>query len=204
MITDRLLHAHVFRTGGFLFRGVLKKVPGLHIIKDTLHPSVDVMNRICQENSLPPPPIVAFVRNPWEWYVSQWCWVGQVLPGYQCSFRSYMEAIREASTIDANITTMTHHYYSYIQAHRANYVGRFENLREDIIRILAEIMPDLVSRESLIEIMNSEPNYHPSIVWTTGKRMVHYSRYYGPQMKYWVEKWDAGLIAQFGYQFESE
>lgn len=205
MITNRLLHAHVFRTGGYLFRGVLSKIPNLRVLDEYAHRSVDEMRGIGSTFKLPENlPIVTFVRNPWEWYVSQWCWVTWAKPGYRCSFRSYLETIRECSTADPNIATLTHNYYTHIQAHKATHFGRFETLKEDIERILVDIMPDLVTGEQLRELMANEPIYHPAAVYPTTERMEHYSHYYGPQTKMWVERWDAGLIAQYGYGFEDK
>lgn len=204
MVTNKLLHAHVFRTGGFLFRGILRKIDGLTIYQDLAHRPVDDMLDTCSHLEIKPPPIVAFIRNPLSWYVSQWCWVAQALPGYRCSFRSYLEVIREASTADENITTLTYNYYNHIQAHRAHRVGRFENLYQDIEDILADTMPNLVSRARIRELLAAEPVYHPSLNWQTGQATEHYSHYYGPQTKQWVERWDAAIIALFDYKFEEK
>lgn len=76
---------------------------------------------------------------------------------------------------------------------KVDFVGRFENLIEDLKSILLKVAPNVftiqeieVKKDSLVNKSTHE----------------HYSKYYNAELRDLVAKWDAKYIAEFNYDFE--
>lgn len=221
MLTDRLMHIHVHRTGGFLVRAVLRQIPGLRIINDHLHLPYERMAEIAQDYLGYMPPAITFVRNPWAWYVSMWgcIWWYPNLP-FVGTFREYMEAIRDGAIDDPNFVTMTEHWKA-MGADKATKTCAFENIQYWLWLALEEYADDLLDgmrgpehrwsltntipeQDPIWAILMGQPRFHPSLEWPSRQRTRHYSHYYDAEMRRWVEGWDGELIERFGYRFERD
>lgn len=203
MITDRLLHVHVFRTGGFVFRDILRAIPGLRIIDDVLHRPYGKMATMAQEELGYVPPAVAFVRNPWAWYVSMWRYTNLYrTPPHLAGFKEYMKAIRDGAIQDPDYVRLSDHWRT-IGADGRQHRGHFENLHDEIVRILVEIVPDLIDEEQIRELLAHTERHHPSEPWGVGP-IAYYGGHYDEEVRKWVEQWDGELIERFGYRFEND
>jgi len=198
LVTDRLIFIHVYRTGGYLVRSVLRQIPGLRIIHDHLHLSYERMAGIAHDVLGYIPPALVFHRNPFSWYVSMWGIVWQnPRIGFTGSFREYMEGIGVID--DPNFVTFTQNW-TELGADRAKYIERFEALPgalEYPLCLLTHI--DLLQ---LLPILHGEPRFHPALEWPSRQRTKHYSHYYDKDTKHMVEDWDGELIERLGYGFD--
>jgi len=210
MVTKAIMLIHVFRTGGYMVQGVLRKVPGLVMVSDrpTEHLTYDQMAVVCARERMGNPPAMVFIRNPFDWYVSMWCWVNMApnMPPVS-EFREYLEVIR----VRRYGTTGTGRNYSRLSEHwadmgagKAQWEGRFETLREDFMDIMLKVMPSLVNEKMLGDLMAKEPIYHPSRHPQTGRHPGDYRQYYTPETRALVEEWDSELLERFGYTFEEK
>ena len=207
MITKHLIYIHVFRTGGFMVQGVLRKVPGLVMVSDrpTEHLTYNQMTKVCIQQRMKNPPAMVFVRNPFDWYVSMWCWVNMAenmtsIP----EFREYLKAVGEARFgATRNYSRLTDHWRD-MGGDVAKWTGRFEDLRDDFVAIMLKAMPDLVNEKMLRGLIAKEPIHHPSKHPKTGQHPGPYQQYYDAGTRALVEEWDGALLKRFGYSFEGK
>ena len=66
IVTDHFVYIHVSRTGGsFLNKLIMENVPGARMLQYHGH-----LKELPAE--LSHLPVIGFVRNPWDWYVSMY------------------------------------------------------------------------------------------------------------------------------------
>lgn len=105
MLTDRCLHVHTQRTGGTSIRSILwslARAERLTIVGDFGERSVRAADFITVYK-------FGFVRNPWDWYLSRYCWhrhrrfdMGETTPSRQFALgadKGIIDATDEASCI---------------------------------------------------------------------------------------------------------
>lgn len=195
MLTDRFIHVHIPRTGGTTLRwSIFPAIKGLEILDDAEHLSYSMMVRRCQDLGYPIPPAFAVVRNPWDWYVSQWRWLQQIGEpiGLGNGFSEYMRIVASHSKPNWNFRSLSC-AWEYLGVDRTQYIGRFESLHRDIPLILHEIMPDLIDQEVIRTTLSK--------VKKRQTEHEHYSEYYDDEMRDWVAGWDTELIRRFRYEF---
>lgn len=202
MITDRLLFIHIYRTGGLFVRGVLREIPGLKILNDDLHLSYNQMVAKCEGYMNPVPPAIAFVRNPWSWYVSMWgrIWWDPTID-FVGSFREYMQAIRDGSMNDDNNFVKFSDHWAKMGGDKAQRIGQLEQLRWDSFWLMSRYLDGLIPDSELVTVHETQPRYHPCREWPTFERCKPYWRYYDKELANWVKGWDGELIQRFGYEF---
>ena len=202
MITDRLLHIHIYRTGGLFVREVLRSIPGLKIYSDQLHMTYEQMATKAQDYMGYVPPAIAFVRNPYSWYVSMWgrIWWDPGVP-FVGIFREYMEAIKDNSIDDENFVTFSGHW-RVMGVDGAIYIGRYESLYEGMRTVAHGALSNWgTASDHLDNLMNRQPRFHPAREYPSGKRITDWRQYHDKDTKRWVEDWDGELIEGFGYGF---
>ncbi len=147
----------------------------------------------------------AFVRNPWDWFLSLYSYFSQMTPAHRwyinnmeivqkvCCFRSF-----EEFCVNLDWTGLQRDYYHgvchFLEQHRfitdeegaigVDYVGRFENLDQDWTAVCERIGVD-----APLPHLNSTK--HGS-----------YQQYYTPAAKDAVAEHYARDIEMFGYSFE--
>ena len=201
MITDRLLHIHVPRTGGDVLRYVLQNTDGLQIFSgDEKHLTYQQMRGRIDD----PLPIITFIRSPWEYYLSQWGWLSAArAAGFPAPFRRYLDMIQAKSATHGLHTTLTRNW-DLMGCNEADYIGRFERLRSEIVRILNEIIPDLITPQETGALLSRAPLFTPDTLPGWGplaKGPSPYRSYYDSDLKKRVKRWDGELIERFGYMF---
>ena len=159
----------------------------------------------------------AFVRNPWDRYVSNWQWLalrlGQrnswVMRGWRgidghVSFESFVKQM-EACYSDPpqlhpyqhdkwHIRNQIHHLVDYEGNIMLDHVGRFENLVDDFNTICKELELD-VSLPHLNYFGHQEG-------LPMRKQKPHYSSYYTDELVEIVRKRSQADIEAFDYKFE--
>jgi len=170
-------------------------------------------------------PSFVFVRNPWEYFVSRYFQrqrnleneeqyiiverMGNSIEGFQkhmyllaeiAEKTDISQLIREYILTDKGTAASgrTFQYLSIGSWHyqladqKIDFVGRYENLIEDLKRILVHLAPDVFKAE---EIEGKRESFVNQSVHD------HYRKYYNPELRDLVAKWDARYIAEFNYDF---
>jgi len=199
MMTERLIHIHVPRTGGTTLRHLIQSVPNINVVADPAHwPYRKMVQSFPVGVEIPP--AIAFIRNPWDWYASLWRWNRNIAYlGFTGSFEDFMEIVYRECFGDWNFGTLTN-ACKYLEFDQAQHVGRFEFLRDDIVRIFQIIIPDLVDeqwvRRQIARLGAVKKSEFPN-----GIELKSYKEYYTGWMRNMVAEWDRELIEKFGYEF---
>lgn len=203
MLTDQIMRIGLGRAGEGMQYNLLLSIPGLWIINKRTHGVYDEYVGQCRDLDIPTPPSFVFIRNPWQWYVSQWCWIRHVQRAdfpFQGTFREAMEITKKDPSF-WYLRTLTSSWYKH-GADKAQYVGRFENLEDETVRILMAVIPDLVTEEEIRERVRTD--WEGRVCCPNGEyedRSLDYRPYYDGELRQWVAEWDAELIRRFGYEF---
>jgi len=233
----RALYTHVPKTGGTSIKDALEShkdslviTENSSIIKE--HPNMNMEHILVlnfrKSNSMRKKEAIgektwnklykfAFVRNPWDRYVSNWQWLalrlGQrnswVMRGWRgidghVSFTSFVKQM-EACYSDPpqlcpyqhdkwHIRNQLHHITDYEGNIMLDYVGRFENLQEEFA---------IMCKEIDIDIKLPHLNYfgHQEGL-PMQEESPHYSTYYTDELVEIVRKRAHADIIAFGYEFE--
>ncbi len=185
MITDKYIHVHIPRTGGSTLRGISQELTNrgkLKIIDGTAHRTLEQMHWVRGDL-----PAIAFVRNPFDWYVSQYhrrC----DAEGFKGSFEQYFDkyVVKGGKTLTC--------WWFYFTGNDVQYIGRFENYTEDILRIVTGLVPQ-TNREELLTIMDRLGKVRQS--WTRKP----YEEYYNERLRDAVYAFDSWYFRCFDYHF---
>jgi len=216
LIAKDFIFIHVPRTGGTWLRELLKKdAPRSWLLRERcpLHRPVcaelDELDRVGEAR------VYWFVRNPWEWYVSQWkYWSGHYhartggyvgprrdwtynerywarlverLPSFQAALPLMLEERSLSFALESQCTA--------VPGMRVGQPLRFEQLRAGARQILESSGAGL--SEGLAAAIAEEPAVNIS-------KHGHYSEYYTGTGVEAVYRRDAGIITEFGYEFKGE
>lgn len=199
MLCKSVMHVHVPRTGGSTIRAFLPSIGGGIVVSDPHLPYSNMAAR-CKE----PPPSFALIRNPWSWYVSQWCWIQHIgQGGFKGSpFVDFMQYVMENTASEPvdllNFTSLTN-AWKYLEADKVDYIGHFENFRGELGRILMAILPNL-AEDTFLNLL-AKAGRRRQAPRPDGKAHGDYRQYYNGEIREWVEKADADLLRRFGYDF---
>jgi hypothetical protein len=221
MITDKFIHIHIPRTGGTSLRVFLSQdlKNNIHVIDRQFHLSLDKSTEVFERktNSSIVPDSFAFVRNPWDWYVSAYHFLmtnGHLKTANNTStkdsplgtFETFITNIykRTKGTIPfqdyplrlwlRRFDNYSDSFYSLTQD-EVDYIGRFENLIPDLTDILINKLevPDLTP-EKIIDGMTNKKAHKT--------KHAPYQDLYNDSMVNMVGEIDKKLIDQFNYMFK--
>jgi len=237
IVTDYFVYVHVSRSGGtFLNKLIKEHVPGARMIQYHGH----LKDLPVEFSNLP---VIGFVRNPWDWYVSMFSdyarkqqYVFQILSNrgaldFEATVTRFLtlgddnpdskKLLRRLATvaprvIDARRPSRNHlpglrsehfenypcdmGYYSWLlqlmfesEHDQQIHFGRFENLREEALRLFEEtgtpITSGIKAYLATAEPLNASP------------RPESFVGCYRPELEQLVARQDGHLIDQFGYTF---
>lgn len=208
MITDRLVHIEVPRTGSKFFRSLLHQIPGLTIYdphKRGMHTSYSVMLQDAKEVGLEKmPPAVAFVRHPRSYYVSAWCWITE--NDYrglrEIPFTGYLEILKYRKITGWPWWSLSE-IWDWIGADNATYIFKFERLYGGIRSVILAEMADLISEEEIDGILATAPVCNRSLIYPTQEPLSAHdpATFWTEETIGWAYEWDGKLMERFGYGF---
>jgi hypothetical protein len=146
LILGKSAFLHIPKTGGTWVRRVLTDGGLVTRILKYDDPALTSENRAPSHHSVikpedTPPVVFAFVRHPLTWYRSYWSWKEKMFawnPGNpfdrQCASRDYFGSL--GNVIKHYPGGYLNEMYPFFTRHCTD-VGRYEALREDLMRILA-------------------------------------------------------------------
>lgn len=150
-MNDRLLFYHIPKTGGRWVLGAMKmggvlgvrralRIPGVHPLGLRRHHAVpDAVTDECKKNHFQ----FCFVRRPYEWYRSFWCYrVHTQHPDPNFSLDEFWDKDFESflkNVLEGCPGFLTQVYQCFVGSDntRMNFVGRQENLGNDLVKALA-------------------------------------------------------------------
>lgn len=190
MICDRFIYIDMGRTGSNVVRVLLNHKLRLNWIDGTAH--VPLANaRNVQPSHLP---AFTFVRNPFDWYISSYM-RDMEIHRWRGTFRDWLLNRR------APVHWMSGQWVR-MGCSGVDYVGRFESMLVDLIRILGAIIPDLVSPAQLHELFPQCAAWSYGCTAIEGVEQWMRDELYSADMVDLVYEKDALLFEQFGYTFE--
>lgn len=237
IVTQHFVYIHTSRTAGtFLNKLILEHVPGAQMIQYHGH-----LRDLPDEFS--DLPVIGFVRNPWDWYVSMFFdyrrkrqYVYQILSergalGFDATISRFLrlgdksaeskrllgQLVQAAPTV-INVRAPArrdlpglrsehfanfpedHGYYSWLfqlmyetqRTHRIH-IGRFENLREEALRLFEQTGTPITRR--ITAYLNEARGLNPS------PRPKSYTGGYTPELRQLVAEKEKYVIDEFGYGF---
>jgi len=240
IITKHFVYIHTSRTAGsFLNKLILEQVPGARMFQYHGH-----LTDLPEEFSHLP--VIGFVRNPWDWYVSMFFdyrrkqqYVFEILSdggklGFEETVSSFLRLGDNSDRSKQRLSTLSktapkfinsrvpprhrlpglraEHfeqfsedlgYYSWLfklmyetNVEHDIHIGRFENLREDMLRLLevtgTPITTAISSYLGEARAINSSP------------RPRGFVRRYSPELKQLIALKDEYLIDRFAYEFTDQ
>jgi hypothetical protein len=216
LITSDFLFLHVPRTGGRFLRTLCyEHLPPERMIRNALspHTGYDVV-----AHDFADLPMIAFVRNPWDWYVSWYHHLMQTTPEeqrgpqWESAFgrgrNSFKQAVTIACTGDGfgkvqTVETMRERNIDHFSAmfwRRAGIgaeagrveIGRYENLGGDFMAFLER--HDVPVPAEMSKALADAPR-----VGATHRE--EYRSYYDDELRDLVAEKARGVIADHGYSF---
>ena len=237
IVTDHFVYIHTSRTAGtFLNKLILENVPGAQMLQYHGH-----LRDLLQEYSHLP--VIGFVRNPWDWYVSMFFdyrskkqYVYQILSnggslGFADTVSRFLRLgdrsaqsqrllakLQEAApaVIDARTPPRRRKpglraehfanfpedqgYYSWLfrlmfESGKPDriHIGRFENLREEALRLFEETGTPIST--GISKYLEDAQSLNES------KRPIYYAEGYTPELRQLVAEKDKYLVDRYDYEF---
>jgi hypothetical protein len=193
IVTDQFVFLHNLRTGGTFFRYVLRD----NGVKFRRFEHKHMEWKELTDPTDREKPVIIFVRNPWEWYVSLYSFEQQYIPGQNAWAQGTFEEVVKGTLCEPGrgLAPPQQYFECFTDGVPDGqlHIGRYENLREDAVRILKQVgCPELdrVTRRIL-----SSPPVNAAI-------HAPYQDYYTPELRDYVAEHNSRLIQRFGYQFD--
>ena len=207
MLTDRLCHIEVPRTGGRFFRSICRRVPGLRICDPHtrgMHTDYARFVKDAEECGIEMPPAAVWARNPKSYYVSAWCWTTE--NDYrglgEISFRGYLEILRHQKIRGWPFWPLSQ-IWEWIGADNAVYFYKFENLLESLRSVMLATMADLISETEIDRLLAESPSRNRSLIYPTKGPLSAFDPrpLWTEETRGWALEWDGKLMERFGYEF---
>ncbi len=207
ILTKHFVYIHFPRAGGMFMRKILEDFAPAdwEIQKIEEHRPISRIPKTHRHL-----PKIGIVRNPYDWYVSWYAFEKhyQKTPIFieksdqgRKPFKETIHAILDYDFGDLMHTdtdglfepTCYSVYFNFMYGPGANDIelGRFERLREELLRILQKVAP--VSPELADGVRQTAPvNTRPH---------AHYRDYYDDELRQRIAELDGDLMKEFGYAF---
>jgi hypothetical protein len=186
IVTEHFVFLHVPKTGGLFVTDIIRRhfdyieVGHIHAGYEQIPPEYRHL------------PALAFVRNPWDWYVSVYSYMmraqGPNSPARQAAEKGFVQFIE--------FCTQRQHMGRGFSATFANsttgaQIGRFEHLRADLFTLLDEVMNPELGRD----ILELEP--------VNVSKRGPYEDYYDDYARDLVARECKDIVDRFGYVFRA-
>lgn len=187
ILTNRFVVFHVPKTGGtWLRKQLVEAAPtSWHVRVNEAH-WTDATLRLMNPE-LVTLPRIAFVRNPFDLYVS--------LYSFWKAYGGFEEQTRNFQTLLYFLVSTRGTLTGWLDAIKSVssplYIGRFENLRADALRLIsehAEVPEQLRARFESAPPLNTSQHHH-------------YRDYYSAELRALIERVDATALEHFDYAF---
>jgi hypothetical protein len=221
LITNHFLFLHLPKTGGsFVTELCFRNLPRDWRLPNDLHPHASYAEVKGRFGHLP---MLCFVRNPWDWYVSWYEYLIENPPegphtlenrpmwvmAFERGEGDFETVVRRALTGDSfgNRLTSDLMHERRIDHYSALYrikvgegvdegaveVGRYENLREDLLSFLDR--HDVPIGDDFRELVRSQPPVRAS------SRRGDYRDYYDDELRDLVGLKAREIVERYGYEF---
>lgn len=207
LIHERFIFIHNQKCGGTFVRTLLKRELGEESLRARSHQHGGWDRIPAAAEGLP---VLCYVRNPWDWYVSWYEFklqdptpTGPLFTEISNNGRhDFAQTIRNACSLkhpiagatDACTASFLHSVGAGLNSENLT-VGRFESLVDDLDRFLSwvgvELPDDAIARAHATDPINA-----------TKRR--HYREYFDEELRDLVGESSRLLIDRFGYEFEQE
>jgi len=202
IVTPYFAFVHVPKTGGMWVKSVIP--PEWEVERLRTHERrANIPERYAHL------PVLAFVRNPWDWYVSlyshrlhrEWGPRHQVLFSNGTSFEAFLRTALTSDRFpmtgarriaDEGIDYYTVVFGNLTRPQKGVWFGRFERLRDDFLRFL-ETSGAPVGEELRAKVLEAPPE-------NTSEHRA-YRSYYTDELRELVAERSRTMIEQFGYSF---
>jgi hypothetical protein len=195
MIGGKIIHIGIGDTG----EGMIRVAFTANLINTHKIRFIDTRAHMNLEHAreLSKAPAFTFVRNPWDWYISLYIhrlrnrrWKG--------SFQDWFYN-RDELTFQ-----QTFDYFCNIDGELGidlGNIGKFETFKEDVIRIIPKLIPDIVSTADAQAWFPSIYRQWSNRPWIEGIEQHLRGELYNEHMNQKVMLQDAWIISTFGYSF---
>lgn len=194
MIGRDLVHVGIGDTG----EGMIRTAFYDHLIKEGRIEFIndDAHMTLAFARTLSDAPSFTFVRSPWDWYIS---WYIHELKEHrwQGTFRKWFYERDEGGVCFAT-------YWHKFTDPGVDYVGKFENFKEDLIRIVPTIIPHIVTAEEVESWFPQIYRQWSNRTWLAAIEQWLRDELYTSDMIEKVYIQDAELIERFGYDFNQK
>ena len=204
MYCDKLIHIGVPDTGEGVVRHALHKYVRAKDADPQIRKVLRFKGETCGAHlklrdvreKVPNAVPFTFTRNPYDWYVS--CWI------HQLKMRQAAAPFGEWFSTHHGAFTSTWQAHTNINGFcgiQSKYIGRFEHLENDLVRILASIAPVLTPTcvHSWFPEAYRQWSNRP---WIDGIEQWMRSELYSEAMKYTVQTCDGWALARWEYSFD--
>lgn len=204
MVTDRFIMIGMPHTGTGALHEWLPRVKGLRVINVEGHKPYSYSVAKCKDAGIGVPLAFAFVRNPWEWNVSIWCWIRHVnrrwFAGTFADLLENQRYSRHWSLPDINTAGITA-AWEYLECENATYVGKLEDYDNQVPFILGQLIPDLITESQVRGHIQRVGRSSGSAPLPDGMPKKPYQEFYSPSQRDMVGEMEIRIIRRFGYSF---
>ena len=211
MICKHFIHIGLGDTGEGLIRNAiarnLGKMPELKMIDGRAHLLLVHAKQVWEKEcpGKPLPPVITWVRNPFDWRIS--FWIHQLMNRrYAGTFYDFCTK-HDAGYIRPEFSTgpgvRMIDYWNMHGLGEADFVGKFETIKEDMCQILPKLLkPVGVTRKLVESWFPSCYTYWRGRQWIECIEQWMREELYPPDLIERVYEEDAYLFDRFGYTFE--